>query len=106
MADGLYPPFDPHRDGRRRKRRRPWWFDNHRLAAHCPECGHRYTKARPDWETCLACELSVRGWDDGPIMRAKRDRFVERAVGAFPGAREPEPVPEAEPDPTLFDEAA
>jgi hypothetical protein len=82
-----------------------YWMEVRRFGACCPVCGRRYSKARPEWATCLACEQGTRGWEDGPIMRAKRDRLVERALEAFPAARELGDELEAdwEPDPTLFD---
>jgi hypothetical protein len=66
----------------------PWW-ERARLRVYCRYCGHLFIRGKPEWTACLACTLGTRGWEDGPIMHAERDAFVERTLEVFRGSFEP-----------------
>jgi hypothetical protein len=57
----------------------PWW----QLIAYCPRCAKRYTRAKPDWKTCLECEVSPK-WTT--VATAE---FIAEAKRVFPGSHEP-----------------
>jgi hypothetical protein len=66
----------------------PWW----RLIAYCPRCAKRYVRGRPEWTTCLGCEVNPK-WT--LVVTAE---FFAKAKKVFPGSVElPLPV-RGEPD--------
>jgi hypothetical protein len=54
-----------------------------RLFAYCPRCAKRYTRGRPEWTTCLECEVNPQ-WTT--VTTAE---FIAKARAAFPGSYEP-----------------
>jgi hypothetical protein len=53
-----------------------------RLFAYCPRCAKRYVRARPEWVTCLECEVNPQ-WT--PVVAGE---FIARAMRMFPGSVE------------------
>jgi hypothetical protein len=60
----------------------PWWKERQRLTAHCPRCAKRYIRARPEWTTCLECEVNPK-WT---LVTAAE--FYAKAKRVFPGSVE------------------
>ena len=77
-----------------------WWQEQNRLAAYCPRCAKRYTRARPEWRLCLECTVNPQ-WATVPA-----GEFIAKAKQVFPGTVEiVEPV-ELGPEQLRLDEAA
>jgi hypothetical protein len=60
----------------------PRWKEELRLTAHCPRCARRYVQGRPEWRTCLQCEVNPQ-WT---LVTAAE--FYAKAKEMFPGSVE------------------